>query len=55
MVDRNAFSDREDLLEKCQDTINYIRFLWVLGNEKLVNDVETDAEVEKFMERNPDK
>lgn len=49
MVDRNDFSDREDFLEKCQDTINYIRFLWVLGNEKLANDFETDTEVEKFM------
>lgn len=52
MVDRNDFSDREDFLEKCQDTINYIRFLWVLGNEKLTNDLsdrEVDDEVEKFM------
>lgn len=49
MVDRDDFSDREDFLEKCQDTINYIRFLWVLGNEKLVNDFEIDTEVEKFM------
>ena len=55
MVDRDDFSDREDFLEKCQDTINYIRFLWVLGNEKLVNDVETDVEVEKFMKNEPDK
>lgn len=29
----NDFSDREDFLEKCQDTINYIRFIWCLGNE----------------------
>lgn len=49
MVDRDDFSDREDFLEKCQDTINYIRFLWVLGNEKLTNDFEVDNEVEKFM------
>ena len=33
MVERNDFSDREDFLEKCQDTINYIRFLWCIGNE----------------------
>ena len=32
-VERNDFSDREDFLEKCQDTINYIRFLWCIGNE----------------------
>ena len=58
MVDRNDFSDREDFLEKCQDTINYIRFLWVLGNEKLTNDLsdrEVDDEVENFMARDPDK
>ena len=51
MVDRDDFSDREDFLEKCQDTINYIRFLWVLGNEKLTNDFEVDNEVEKFMKK----
>lgn len=33
-VERNDFSDREDFLEKCQDTINYIRFLWCIGNDK---------------------
>ena len=32
-VQRNDFSDREDFLEKCQDSINYIRFLWCIGNE----------------------
>lgn len=32
-VESNDFSNREDLLEKCQDTINYIRFLWCIGNE----------------------
>lgn len=34
-VQRNDFSDREDLLEKCQDAINYIRFLWCIGNEEI--------------------
>lgn len=33
MVQRNDFSNRADFLEKCQDSINYIRFLWCLGNE----------------------
>lgn len=33
-VERNDFSDRADLLEKCQDTINYICFLWLIGNEE---------------------
>lgn len=34
MVMKNDFSNREDFLEKCQDTINYIRFLWCIGNDK---------------------
>lgn len=33
MVKRNDFSNREDFKEKCQDSINYIRFLWAIGNE----------------------
>lgn len=33
-VQRNDFHDREDFLEKCQDTINYIRFIWLIGNEE---------------------
>ena len=32
-VDKDDFSDRDDLLEKCQDIINYIRFIWLIGNE----------------------
>lgn len=34
MVERDDFSDREDFLEKCQDIINYIRFIWVIGNAR---------------------
>lgn len=34
-VQRNDFSDRDDLKEKCVDSINYIRFIWLLGNEEL--------------------
>ena len=34
MIDRNDFSNREDFLEKCQDTINYIRFIWCIGNDE---------------------
>lgn len=33
-VARDDFSDRDDLLEKCQDIINYIRFIWLIGNDK---------------------
>lgn len=36
MVEKNDFSNREDFLEKCQDTINYIRFLWCIGNDSCV-------------------
>lgn len=32
-VKKNDFSDRDDFLEKCQDTINYVRFLWCIGND----------------------
>ena len=32
-VQNDDFHDRADLLEKCQDSINYIRFLWCIGNE----------------------
>lgn len=34
IVERNDFSDKDDFLEKCQDSINYIRFLWCIGNDK---------------------
>lgn len=34
MVERNDFSNKDDFLEKCQDSINYIRFLWCIGNDK---------------------
>lgn len=42
MVERNDFSNREDFLEKCQDSINYIRFLWCIGNDELVNKNEKE-------------
>ena len=32
-VKTDDFSDRDDLLEKCQDIINYICFIWCCGNE----------------------
>lgn len=34
MVHKNDFHDRANLLEKCQDSINYIRFLWCIANEE---------------------
>lgn len=33
-VERNDFSDRADLLEKCQDIINYTCLIWCIGNEE---------------------
>lgn len=32
-IKRDDFSDRDDLLEKCQDIINYVRFIWIIGND----------------------
>lgn len=34
MVQKDDFSNREDFMEKCQDSINYIRFLWCIGNDR---------------------
>lgn len=42
-VEKNDFSDREDLLEKCQDTINYIRFLWCIANDVKVDVEKTET------------
>ena len=42
MVERDDFSNREDFLEKCQDTINYIRFLWCIGNDKTDKEKESN-------------
>lgn len=44
-VQKNDFSDREDLLEKCQDIINYIRFIWLIGNE-----TQTEQTMNKIVE-----
>lgn len=42
-VEKNDFSDREDLLEKCQDSINYIRFLWCIANDEMKNYTQFDV------------
>lgn len=44
MVERNDFSDRDDFLEKCQDSINYIRFLWCIGNEEFFKEANKQLE-----------
>lgn len=33
MIQRDDFSNRNDFLEKVQDSMNYLRFIWALGNE----------------------
>lgn len=38
MVQKDDFSNREDFLEKCQDTINYVRFLWCIGNDEMLKE-----------------
>lgn len=44
MIERNDFSNRDDFLEKCQDTINYVRFIWAIGNEKYTENTNTKPE-----------
>ena len=34
MIQRNDFSNREDVLEKIQDSINYLRFIWAISEEE---------------------
>lgn len=43
-VERNDFDDIDDVKEKCQDSINYIRFLWCIANEERVNSVAMKVE-----------
>lgn len=58
-IEKNDFSDREDLLEKCQDIINYIRFIWLIGNETeaarlmdaVVEDLRTEYKAEEKNEK----
>ena len=32
-IKNNDFSNKDDLKEKCQDSINYIRFIWAFAHE----------------------
>lgn len=32
-IKNNDFSNKDDLKEKCQDSINYIRFVWAIAHE----------------------
>lgn len=42
-IQKNDFRDREDLLEKCQDIINYTRFIWLIGNEERTKYTQGEA------------
>lgn len=44
-VESNDFHDRADLLEKCQDSINYIRFLWCIGNDEMANCYTSESDI----------
>lgn len=37
MIEKNDFSNREDVLEKIQDSINYLRFIWAISEEERDN------------------
>lgn len=52
-VEYSDWSDRDDLLEKCQDSINYIYFIWLLANEAneaYADQVELDRIDQAFTE-----
>lgn len=46
MIQRDDFSNRDDLREKCQDIVNYIRFIWALGNEAESNRSVYDCNID---------
>ncbi len=45
MIQRNDFSNLDNFLEKIQDSINYLRFIWALGNEENIH-VKTNTTVD---------
>lgn len=54
-VEYSDWSDRDDLLEKCQDSIIYICFIWLLGNEAYADQTEPDDNGIVGMATNPTK
>lgn len=42
-IQSNDFSDRDDFLEKIQDSINYLVFIWCCGNEERDKEAEHGA------------
>lgn len=49
MIQHDDFSNRDDFLEKVQDSMNYLRFIWALGNESLNDKIK-----DKFIGVNDD-
>ena len=49
-IQRNDCNDLEDVKEKIQDTINYLRFLWCVANEEVdkINKTEEDNDEEDY-------
>lgn len=49
-IQRNDWNDLEDVKEKIQDTINYLRFLWCVANEEasqINNESQNEEEEEE--------
>ena len=42
-IQSNDFSDRDDFLEKIQDSINYLVFIWCCGNEERDKEADNGA------------
>ena len=49
-IQRNDWNDLEDVKEKIQDTINYLRFLWCVANEEVnnINKTKEDNDEEDY-------
>lgn len=51
MIQRNDFKNRDDVLEKIQDSINYLRFIWAISEEerdKLTSDCASYENMEGY-------
>lgn len=40
MIWSNSFNNREDVMEKIQDSLNYLRFLWAISEEEREKETE---------------
>ena len=54
-IEKNDFSNREDTLEKIQDSINYLRFIWCISEEErkscklcVPEDIENSIDEDEF-------